>query len=153
MRSLFERRVQPPQVIPVARLLFHADGAISPRAAGAGVYARDEHGMLRLLANRQLPVMTNNAAEYAGLLLVLEIAEPYKRVPIEIRMDSEIVIYQMRGRFAVNSAALKAMHRKACALAAEFSSLTYTHVPREQNRLADALAAEAVMGNVWMVPA
>lgn len=131
------------------RITFHADGAITPQAAGAGALAHDEHGTLIVIGNRRLPPMTNNEAEYAGLLLVLELAVPYQHTTIEIRMDSEIVVYQMRGRFSVNSAALKLLHRRACALAVNFSALTYMHVPREHNRLADALAADAVLGRLW----
>ncbi len=142
----------PPNMRPQAapkRITFQADGAISPHMAGAGALAYDEHGALIVISNRRLPPMTNNEAEYAGLLLVLELAAPFRQIPIDIRMDSEIVVYQMRGRFSVNSAALKLLHRQACALAVTFSALTYTHVPREQNRLADALAADAVLGRLW----
>jgi len=152
MKALFMRPTTATPANRVKRLIFHADGAISPHAAGAGALARDEQGALQLLANRKLSAMTNNEAEYAGLLLVLELAAPYQAIPIEIRMDSEIVVYQMRGRFAVNSAALKTMHRQACALASKFQAVTYQHVPREHNRLADALAAEALLGNVWKFP-
>ncbi len=144
------RPVQPihPTTMP-RRVIFQADGAITPHAAGAGAIAYDEHGILLMIGNRTLAPMTNNEAEYAGLLLVLEIAEPFRALPIEIRMDSEIVVYQMRGRFAVNSPALKVLHRQACALATHFRALSYVHVPREQNRMADALAADAVAGRLW----
>lgn len=144
----FMAHVTPTQAMP-RRITFHADGAITPHAAGAGALAHDEHGALMVLGNRRLPPMTNNEAEYAGLLLVLELAAPFRQAPIEIRMDSEIVVYQMRGRFSVNSPTLKMLHRQACALTVNFAALTFTHVPREQNRLADALAADAVAGRLW----
>jgi ribonuclease H / adenosylcobalamin/alpha-ribazole phosphatase len=154
MNTLFQRPPRPiPNINSTARkIIVHADGAISPHAAGVGIVAQDERGELRLLANRKLPPMTNNEAEYSGLLLALELTAPFQAIPVEIRMDSEIVVYQMRGRFAVNSAALKAIHRKACALAGEFQAVTYTYVPREHNRMADALAADALRDHLWKFP-
>jgi ribonuclease HI len=68
---------------------------------------------------------------------------------IEIRLDSEVVVYQMIGKFAVRSAALKPLHRQACALARHFSHVSYVHIPRDQNLIADALAGEAVAGRRW----
>jgi ribonuclease HI len=133
------------------KVVILADGAIAPDRAGAGAIAQDAHGVLLALANRALPRMTNNEAEYAGLVIALEIAARFKALPIEIALDSEIVVYQMIGRFSVNSAALKLWHRKACALARAIPQLTYHHIPREQNRMADALAADAIAGRLWIM--
>ncbi len=123
-----------------------ADGAIAPTRAGAGAILLDEDGHVLALANRLLPRMTNNEAEYAGLVLLLELAAPYKNALIDIRLDSEVVVNQMIGRFAVNSAALKVWHRRACLLTHAFPGLTFQHIERGENRLADALAAEALAG-------
>lgn len=131
------------------KVMIFADGAISSEKAGAGAAAQDESGALLSIMNRALPRMTNNEAEYAGLMLALEIAVTLRRPNVEIWMDSEVVVYQMMGRFAVNSPALKACHRKACALARSVPGVSYHYIPREQNRLADALAADAIVGRVW----
>lgn len=131
------------------KVVILTDGAITPERAGAGAVAHDEQGFLLALANRVLPRMTNNEAEYAGLMLALEIAVSLKRSPVEICMDSEVVVYQMIGRFAVNSPALKVWHRKACVLARTIPGLSYRCIPREQNRLADALAADVIAGRLW----
>ncbi len=128
--------------------IVYADGAISPERAGAGVVAQDGRGEVILLANRTLPRLTCNEAEYAALVLALEIAGR-QRAAVEIRMDSEVVVNQMAGRFAVHSAALKPWHLRACSLARALPDVIYTHIPREQNGIADALAAEAVAGRCW----
>lgn len=135
------------------KVVILADGAVAPEHSGAGAIAHDNQGAVLTLVNRTLPRMTNNEAEYASLLIALEIASRFKTLPIEIYMDSEIVIYQMIGRFSVNSAALKVWHRKACELARTIPRLSYHHIPREQNRMADALAADAVTGRLWRVEA
>jgi probable phosphoglycerate mutase len=142
-----------PTVLLPRSLTFYADGAITPHKTGVGAVAVSDNGAIVLLANRTLKSMTNNEAEYQGLLLVFELAAAagLHATPIEVRMDSEIVIYQMKGRFSVHSPALKALHREACARLATFTALRFLHIPREQNRLADALAGEATMARLWTV--
>lgn len=132
-----------------AQLVIYADGGISPERAGAGVVVQDARGDVILVANRVLQRMTNNEAEYHGLLMALEAALRHPNHAIEIRLDSEVVVYQMLGKFAVRSPALKPLHRRACSLARKVPSITYTHIPREQNLIANALAGEAVAGRRW----
>ncbi len=131
------------------RLIIFADGAISPDRAGAGIVARNADGHVILLANQILPPLTCQEAEYAGLVLALEVAAQLNAQAVEIRLDSEVVVNQMIGRFAVNSATLKPWHRKACELARSVRRLSYTHIPRRKNGIAHALAAEAVAGRRW----
>lgn len=50
----------------------------------------------------------------------------------------------MLGRFAVNSPALKRLHQRATSVASALTRVTFTHIPRELNELADALASEAL---------
>lgn len=130
-------------------LLLYADGSIQPERAGAGVVAVDQWGSVVYIGNRPLPPMTNNEAEYAGLTLALEAAIALGGQFIEVRLDSEVVVYQMIGRFAVNSAALKRCHQQACVLARSLAKVRYTHIPREYNGIADALATEASAGRKW----
>jgi ribonuclease HI len=130
-------------------LLLYADGSIQPERAGAGLVALDQGGSVVYIANRSLPPMTNNEAEYAGLTLALEAAIALGGQFVEIRLDSEVVVYQMIGRFAVNSAALKHCHQQACVLARSLAKVRYTHIPRELNTIVDALATEASAGRKW----
>jgi ribonuclease HI len=130
-------------------LLLYADGSIQPERSGAGMVALDQWGAVVYIANRSLPPMTNNEAEYAGLVLALEAAIALGGQFVEVRLDSEVVVYQMIGRFAVNSAALKHCHQQACVLARSLAKVRYTHIPREYNGIADALATEASAGRKW----
>lgn len=131
------------------RLTIYADGAATARAAGAGVVVIDTHRQVIALANQPLPVMTNNEAEYAGLLLALVTALRLGATEVEIRLDSEVVVGQMNGVCAVNSPKLKPLHSQACEQARRLARVGYHHIPRRQNALADALAAEAAAGRVW----
>ena len=52
---------------------------------------------------------TNNVAEYRGLLAGLElVAEHAPGADLEVRMDSKLVVEQMRGRWQVKHPALRA---------------------------------------------
>lgn len=130
-------------------LILYADGSIQPERAGAGIVVLDKWGGVVCVANRFLPPMTNNEAEYAGLVLALEVAIALGGQYVEVRLDSEVVVYQMMGRFAVNSPALKNWHQQACVLARLMPKVRYTHIPREHNAIADALATEASAGRKW----
>ena len=121
------------------------DGAIGdgrgPAAAGAAL--RDHQGKIIAVAWQRLPPMTNNEAEYAALLFGLELARDHGFRIIHCYLDSEIVVGQMQGRFSVHSPRLKIWHQRAIAASRAFQRITFTAIPRERNRLADALANEA----------
>jgi ribonuclease HI len=128
------------------QLSIYCDGAIGDQGLGTGlgVVVRDGAGEIIGLLKRSLPPMTNNEAEYAALVLGLEAAQRFRPRRLKIYMDSEVVVGQMQGTFAVRSPALKRWHTQACRLARCFQEVTYVHIPRDANRLADALAAEAL---------
>jgi ribonuclease HI len=90
--------------------------------------------------------MTNNEAEYHAALLGLAMAVELGARRVEIVTDSDVVVRQMRGLSRVLSPRLQGLHRKASAATQQFEEALFRHVPREENRLADALAAEALAG-------
>lgn len=111
---------------------------------GLGVLVRDEAGQIVRWACRRAPGMSNNAAEYAALCWALELLATDAPQVVHVYSDSEVLINQMRGRFRVLSAELRPWHQRASDLARRFPRVTFTHIPRERNGLADALANEAL---------
>lgn len=132
-------------------LVIYTDGSLTPQGAGAGVVVLDAAGQLLHLQNQQLSIQTNNEAEYAALTLGLQIAARLQAEGVELRADSEVIINQMLGHFAVKSHRLKQFHWQVCELARHFPRVRYTRVPREENVLADTLAAEASAGRIWTI--
>jgi len=129
------------------KLVIHADGAIrdDPPSTGVGVVIRDGEGqILDWISEANEGRLTCNEAEYAALIRALEAARDYHPREVHFYLDSLIVVNQMRGRFAVRSPALRSLNGQARRLARRFRQVTFTHVPRKRNRLADALANEAV---------
>jgi len=137
------------------RVIVQFDGAIGStnQASGLGVVFRDETGrILRVWSKRARP-QTCNEAEYEALIWALELLGRHPPAEVHFLSDSEIVVNQMQGFFSVRSPALKPLHRRACALLRTIPRVTFTHIPRQQNCLADALAMEALHGwpEVWNV--
>lgn len=114
-------------------------------AVGLGVVVRRAQGKIIRWATRRIKGgITNNEAEYAAICMALEVLAEEQPAVVHIYSDSEIAVNQMRGRFRVNSADLRTWHHRACQLARRIPTVTYTHIPRERNQLADALANEAL---------
>lgn len=122
--------------------LAHLPVRLSLSCAAAAV-ARGDDGDVLDLAWETLSPMTNNEAEYAGLLLGLALARRLRAQEAICVLDSEVVVRQMQGRFAVHSAALRRWHWRACEAARRIPAVHYRLAPREWNRLADGLAAQA----------
>lgn len=117
------------------------DGLEAQPAAGA--VARRGDGLIVDWAWRTLPAMTNNEAEYAGLLLGIDLARKHRARQATFVLDSEVVVYQMQGRYGVNSQVLRRLHTQACASVRDLPKVRFVWVPRGWNRLADGLTAQA----------
>ncbi len=84
-------------------------------------------------------ITTNNQAEYQALRRGLERARDLNIRKLHVYMDSLLVINQMKGLFKVKNRELWAVYEAASQLVIEsFESVTFTHVPREFNKDADA---------------
>lgn len=112
-------------------------------AAGAAVLIGQDG---RVLAERALYLgtATNNVAEYTGLILGLEEARRLGVNRLEVRMDSMLVVQQMRGLWKIKHPGLKPLALRAGALLAQFPDRSIEHVPREENALADALVNQSL---------
>ena len=119
-------------------------GQVQPHATGLGVAIKDEHGKLIAWRNKSAPVMTCNEAEYAALIFALEQTLSYGPREVRVFSDSRLVVEQMRGWIRVRSSQLRRLHQKAYDLTTRFERVTFTHIPRERNQLADAIADEAI---------
>ncbi len=82
---------------------------------------------------------TNNVAEYKALILGIESALKGSYSNIEIRMDSELIVKQIKGEYKVKDENLKLLHAKARELLNKLEHFTISHVRREQNKEADRL--------------
>ncbi|WP_144120475.1 bifunctional RNase H/acid phosphatase [Catellatospora sichuanensis] len=131
----------------IGKVVIEADGGArgNPGPAGYGAVVRDPASG-EVLAERAaaLGVTTNNVAEYRGLIAGLEAAAELGASQVEARMDSKLVVEQMSGRWQIKHPGLRPLAAEVAALVRKFDQVTYTWIPRERNRAADALANAAM---------
>ncbi len=129
-----------------ALLRLHVDGASrgNPGEAGFGVQVKAADGSEVAALYGYLGRATNNVAEYQALLHGLRFALDRGAREVEVFSDSELLVRQIGGRYRVKHPGLQPLFREAQALLARFERTRVSHVPREQNREADALANRAV---------
>jgi ribonuclease HI len=137
-----------PEPKPAASAAYRAniDGGSrgNPGPASYGVVIRDARGQIVAKLKKYIGRMTNNVAEYYGLIAALDYAQSQRIRALRIESDSELLVKQMRGQYKVKSAELRPLFERAHKMSQSFESFRIDHVYREQNREADALANEAL---------
>jgi len=128
------------------RLVIYADGAArgNPGPAGIGVVIEDERGRVLKEVSQFVGQKTNNQAEYMALIQGLEAAAEYQADAILIRLDSELLVRQLKGEYKVKSPLLKPLRNKAQKLLARYKVVGIEHIERQYNRAADRLANRAI---------
>jgi ribonuclease HI len=126
--------------VPAEATLF-ADGGSrgNPGPAASGAVIVDPSGSVVAETGRFLGVATNNVAEWTALLIGLEAAAERGIRRLAVRMDSELVVKQVRGEYKVKHIMLQPLHRRAMTLLRKFEHVDIKHVPRKLNHLADGV--------------
>jgi probable phosphoglycerate mutase len=112
----------------------------NPGDAAFGLYACDENKQPVAKFGRFLGTMTNNEAEYSGLLAALEWAHEKDVQHLHVFSDSQLMVRQMNGQYRVKSPNLKPMFEDAKQRARRLPKFVIEHVRREGNTEADRLA-------------
>lgn len=123
-----------------ARIKMFADGGSrgNPGPSASGYVLMNEDDQVLVERGVYLGVTTNNQAEYQAVRLGLEDALSRGAQEVAIYLDSLLVVNQMNGTFKVRNRDLWPIHEAIKELRGKFASTTFTHVPRELNKLADA---------------
>lgn len=125
----------------VSHLIIYSDGGSrgnpGPSASGFVVMSDREHVVHE--GGMYLGITTNNIAEYHGVRLGLEKALEMGAKTVECRIDSMLVVNQMSGVYIVKNRELWPIHERIRELVAKFDKVTFTHVKREFNQLADGM--------------
>jgi ribonuclease HI len=116
----------------------------NPGPAAYGVVIRDAKGDIVAKLKKYIGRMTNNVAEYYGLIAALDYMQSQGIRALRIESDSELLVKQMRGQYKVRSPELQPLFERARKMSQALESFRIDHVYREQNREADALANEAM---------
>jgi ribonuclease HI len=116
----------------------------NPGPASYGVVIHDARGDIVAKLKKYIGRMTNNVAEYYGLIAALDYAQSHGIRALRVESDSELLVKQMRGQYKVKHADLRPLFERAKKMSQALESFRIEHVYREQNREADALANEAL---------
>lgn len=142
--KLFE--AEPKPLVTLTEWQLFVDGAArnNPGPAGAGIYITKQ-GEPFIKQGFFLGNKTNNQAEYMALILgICQVSEhmaPHDT--LKIFSDSELLIKQIKGIYAVKNKELKILHERLKKLLAPFTYSAH-HVLREKNAIADALANHGI---------
>jgi len=131
---------------PTSLKLFTDGGSRgNPGPAAYGFVVYTGAGIILEKCGNYLGEATNNEAEYAGLVAGLEwIIKHHSQIPVEIYMDSLLIVNQVQGKFKVKSPGLRPKYLEVKQLLSRLPSFSISHTYREQNTLADALVNEAL---------
>ena len=131
----------------------YADGGArgNPGPAGAGAVVFDAIGKRVVEVSDYLGVATNNIAEYEAVLRGIKAlagefpADYFHTATLTIKMDSKLVIEQLKGAYKVKHPNLVPRYLETKNfLARHFTTVSFEHVPRERNKDADELANRAM---------
>ena len=127
----------------------YADGASrgNPGPAAGAAVLLDPAGNELGRAQLYLGTATNNVAEYQGLRLGLSLAKQLGLRRIACRLDSELVVKQMRGEYRIRHPRLRELSRTVGELCAGFERVDFGHVRRAGNAVAAGLANSAIDAN------
>jgi probable phosphoglycerate mutase len=124
----------------------HCDGGSrgNPGPSGYGAVIEDAQGHVAAEMSEYLGLQTNNFAEYSGLLGVLKWAVEHNVKRLSVVSDSELMVKQMQGRYAVKSPILRPLFEEARKLSRKIDRFEMRHTLRGGNKTADRLANEAM---------
>jgi ribonuclease HI len=130
------------------KLIINTDGGSrgNPGPAAIGVVMRDVKGKVIFEKGKCIGVATNNQAEYAAVLFAMEEAKKMDGKELDFRIDSELVVKQLKGEYKIKNAELAVIFLKIHNLKSHFKIVSFKHVYREDNKDADKMVNEALDG-------
>jgi ribonuclease HI len=139
----------------MSKLLINTDGGSrgNPGPAGIGVVFYDENEKEIHSYNKFIGSGTNNEAEYSAIIEALKLAKRSdwfnqnngSRGEIICRLDSQLVVEQINGRYKVKQLHIQIFIDEIRELLREFDlKISFIHIRREQNKRADQLVNKAL---------
>jgi len=119
------------------------DGAVNVSGNGAGAVVISPENKQYPVSTRLLFECTNNKVEYEACIIGLEAALELKAKKLKVFGDSLLIICQVKGEWQTKDEKLKLYQNYLLRLANEFEEIKFTHISRDKNQFADALATLA----------
>ncbi|MBI2590024.1 ribonuclease HI family protein [Candidatus Berkelbacteria bacterium] len=120
----------------------------NPGPAGAGIVIQTQTGEILSELKKSLGTLTNNQAEYWGVIFALEELKQFivnDIAPVRFHLDSLLVVEQLKGNYKIKNEGLKPLFWKVKTLIDELGVVvSFKHIPRRENTRADELANQAM---------
>lgn len=128
------------------RLTLMTDGGSrgNPGRAALGVVLKNEQGETVAAYGEYLGIQTNNFAEYSALISGLKKAKELGATEVEVIMDSELIVKQMKREYKVKEPTLQKLFLQTYNLTTQFSRVSFRHTLRHNNKEADAQVNKAL---------
>ncbi|GJY96757.1 reverse transcriptase domain-containing protein [Tanacetum coccineum] len=123
----------------------YTDGASNSRGYGAGLILIALDDVEYSYAFRLNFSNSNNDAEYEALLAGLQIATKMQVKDIHAFVDSKLVASQVEGSYKAKGERMIKYQEKVLELAGAFNRFQINHIPKAENRKADALSKLAAV--------
>jgi len=132
-------------------LKIYTDGGSRGNPGLAGIGAVLEYGDQKKGYNKFLgDNITNNEAEYQALIFALKKAKQLigktkaKKETLDCFADSELMVKQLNHEYKLSNENIQKFFIEIWNLMLDFKEVKFTHIPREENKEADALANKAM---------
>lgn len=125
----------------INHVVVYSDGGSrgNPGPSAAGFVILNSDDVVIYEGGKYLGITTNNQAEYQAVCLGLEKAKQLGAKTVDFRMDSLLVVNQLSGIYQIKNRELWPVHARIKDLSDEFERVTFRHVKREFNKLADGM--------------
>ncbi|MEX0932513.1 MAG: ribonuclease HI family protein [Candidatus Pacearchaeota archaeon] len=112
----------------------------NPGEGAIGALVRKDDSILAMHGER-VGRVTNNVAEYIGLIRALQLASTFTKDEVTCILDSELIVKQLLGEYRVKSETLMKLFLKVQELQENFRKIKYIHVRRDNEfqRIVDAI--------------
>jgi len=124
------------------KIKIYTDGGArgNPGPAATGVVIFDQDDKLLKIDAKYLGDATNNQAEYEALVQALQIAQKMDNIKsVECYLDSELIVKQLNGIYKTKSDNIKQLKLRVDFLMQSFEEISFHHIRREFNKIADKL--------------
>jgi len=134
------------------KIVMYSDGGSrnNPGPAAIGVYIET----LEKKYGECIGIKTNNEAEYAALIFGLKKIksligkEKAKKQEVECLLDSELVVKQLNHEYKLKEKHIQDFFLEIWNLMLDFGKVSFIHIPREKNKIADKMVNEALDAQV-----
>ena len=128
------------------KLFIYTDGGArgNPGPAGIGAVIYDEDKKVIAEVSEYLGVATNNQAEYKAVIAALKKAKEIGGTELSFYLDSELAVKQLNREYKVKNKDLAPLFLEVYNLSLSFKKVSFSHIRREFNQVADRLANEAM---------